>query len=64
MTPSYVFEAELWLHPGEAPWHFLTVPANIADEIAEETSALVTASKSASTSSPARSASVPVPGRG
>ena len=35
MTPSYVFEAELWLHPGDAAWHFLTLPADIADEIAE-----------------------------
>lgn len=35
VTPSYVFEAELWLYPGEAGWHFLTLPPDVADDIAE-----------------------------
>jgi Domain of unknown function (DUF1905) len=33
---SYSFKAELWLYPGEAGWHFLTVPADIADDIHEQ----------------------------
>lgn len=36
VTPSYVFEAELWLYPGEAGWHFLTLPPDVADDIAEQ----------------------------
>jgi Domain of unknown function (DUF1905) len=35
VTPSYAFQAELWLYPGEAGWHFLTLPADVADQIAE-----------------------------
>ncbi|TLM83189.1 DUF1905 domain-containing protein [Pseudarthrobacter sp. NamE5] len=35
MTPSYAFTAELWLYPGEAAWHFLTLPADVADGIAD-----------------------------
>jgi Domain of unknown function (DUF1905) len=23
----------VWLHPGEAGWHFVTLPADVADEI-------------------------------
>ncbi|UEL28341.1 DUF1905 domain-containing protein [Pseudarthrobacter sp. L1SW] len=33
MTASYSFKAELWLYPGEAGWHFLTLPAEVADDI-------------------------------
>lgn len=29
----YRFTAELWLYSGEAPWHFLTVPPDLADEV-------------------------------
>lgn len=36
MTASYSFEAELWLYPGEAGWHFLTLPAAVADDIREQ----------------------------
>ncbi|WP_411374644.1 DUF1905 domain-containing protein [Arthrobacter sp. MPF02] len=36
MTPSYIFTAELWLFPGEAGWHFLTLPPDVADDIAEQ----------------------------
>lgn len=35
VTASYSFTAELWLYPGEAGWHFLTLPADIAEEIRE-----------------------------
>jgi hypothetical protein len=30
VTASYSFKAELWLYPGEAGWHFLTLPAKVA----------------------------------
>ena len=33
----YRFPASLWLHGGEAGWHFLTLPAEVADEIDERT---------------------------
>lgn len=29
----FSFDADLWLHDGAAPWHFVTVPGGIADEI-------------------------------
>lgn len=31
----YRFEAELWLYEGPDPWHFVTVPEDISDEIRE-----------------------------
>jgi hypothetical protein len=34
---EYRFEAELWVHTGEAAWHFVTLPVGIADEIDELT---------------------------
>lgn len=34
---AYRFTAPLWLYPGEAAWHFLTVPEEISDEITELT---------------------------
>ena len=39
MTPSYSFHAQLWLYPGEAGWHFLTLPPDVADDIAEQSGA-------------------------
>lgn len=39
MATSYSFRAELWLYPGEAGWHFLTLPVEVADEIREESAA-------------------------
>ena len=27
------FEAEVWPHSGEGGWHFVTVPADVSDEI-------------------------------
>lgn len=29
------FTAELWLHDGEAPWTFVTLPDDLSDDIAE-----------------------------
>ncbi len=31
------FDAELWLHEGDAPWCFVTLPADLSDDIADET---------------------------
>jgi hypothetical protein len=39
VTPSYEFHAEVWLNPGEAGWHFVTLPADVADDIKERTAA-------------------------
>jgi hypothetical protein len=30
---QFEFDAELWLHDGEAAWHFVTVPRDVSDEI-------------------------------
>lgn len=30
---SFVFDAEVWLWDGQAAWHFLTVPADVSDDI-------------------------------
>lgn len=32
-TVTYRFRAELWLYPGDAGWHFVTLPHDVADEI-------------------------------
>ena len=37
VTPSYSFKAELWLYPGEAGWHFLTLPEEVADDVRVQT---------------------------
>lgn len=29
------FEAELWLYPGEAGWHFVTLPVELAEDVAD-----------------------------
>jgi hypothetical protein len=34
---SYRFPAELWIHIGENPWYFVTLPPDEADEIDEIT---------------------------
>jgi hypothetical protein len=39
VTSSYSFRAELWHYPGEAGWHFLTLPAVVADDLREEAAA-------------------------
>lgn len=40
MALSYAFTATLWRYPGEAGWHFLTLPEELAAEIREDTAAL------------------------
>ena len=30
------FEAELWLHDGEAGWHFVTLPTEVAEQVRTE----------------------------
>lgn len=35
----YRFEAELWLYSGDAAWHFLSLPADVSDDIRDLTSA-------------------------
>ena len=34
MKGTYRFTGELWRYPGDAAWHFVTLPEEIADEIA------------------------------
>lgn len=35
---AIVFTAPMWLNSGEGPWHFVTLPLDVADEIEESTS--------------------------
>lgn len=35
MTTTYSFTATLWEHDGPGAWHFVSVPHDVADEIAE-----------------------------
>ena len=30
---AYLVEGELWLHAGEAGWHFVTMPPEVADDV-------------------------------
>jgi hypothetical protein len=32
-VPVYELRAEVWVHPGKGGWHFVTLPAELADEI-------------------------------
>ena len=32
-VPVFTFEAPLWRYDGDAPWHFVTVPVEFADDI-------------------------------
>ena len=32
---TYTFEAEVWLYEGKDAWHFVTLPAEVSDEIEE-----------------------------
>ncbi|QDY89032.1 DUF1905 domain-containing protein [Arthrobacter sp. UKPF54-2] len=36
MTTSYVFRGELWHYPGEAGWHFITLPPDLAEQLRVE----------------------------
>lgn len=33
---EFEFTGTLWLYPGEAGWHFVTLPADVSDDIEEE----------------------------
>ena len=33
----YEFRGELWIHTGEAAWHFITLPLDVAEDIGELT---------------------------
>ena len=34
---TYAFAAEIWLYEGDAPWHFVTLPVDVADELRART---------------------------
>ena len=34
---QWEFETELWLYEADAAWHFITVPADVSDEIEGQT---------------------------
>jgi hypothetical protein len=34
---SYEFSAEIWLYPGEAAWHFISLPPEVSDDIRAQT---------------------------
>ena len=31
--PTYTLSAKVWRYPGDAGWHFVTLPGELADEI-------------------------------
>lgn len=33
MTKTYTFKTKVWLYPGIAGWHFMTLPKKIAENI-------------------------------
>lgn len=35
MTGTFSFEATVWEHDGDAAWHFVSLPEDVADGIAE-----------------------------
>lgn len=37
MPLSYTFTAAVWRHDGPAAWHFVTLPADLADELRART---------------------------
>ena len=34
---QFEFDAEVWLYDGDAAWHFITVPADVSDQIEART---------------------------
>jgi len=40
MALVYTFDAKIWVYSGQAAWHFVSLPINIADEIKEISSSL------------------------
>jgi hypothetical protein len=35
--PTFTFTARLWEHEGQGAWHFVTVPTDVSDDIADLT---------------------------
>ncbi len=35
MTDTYVFTAMIWLYPGMAAWHFISVPVELSAELTD-----------------------------
>jgi hypothetical protein len=33
MLPTYTFTSQLWVYDGDAAWHFITLPTDVAAEI-------------------------------
>lgn len=33
MTKEYSFDATVWIYPGDAAWHFITLPTDVAQDI-------------------------------
>ncbi len=33
--PTFQFTSDLWRYEGEAPWHFVTLPEDVADDLDE-----------------------------
>lgn len=33
MADQFTFSAEVWVWPGDTPWHFISLPQEVADEI-------------------------------
>lgn len=38
---EYEFAAELWLFPGEAAWHFISLPPEVSDDVRARTEGLL-----------------------
>ena len=36
MAGPYSFRGELWLYPGQAGWHFITLPRDLAEEVRDD----------------------------
>ena len=36
---QFEFDAEVWLYQGDAAWHFVTLPAEVSDQIEAQTTA-------------------------
>lgn len=36
MAASYTFRGALWQYPGQAGWHFITLPPELAEELRED----------------------------
>jgi len=33
VTKTYTVTARVWLYPGDAPWHFVSIPPDISEDI-------------------------------